>query len=446
MIQQDNSAPNQPERPAYVTMPGLNCASLIANLPYIRAESEGSAPVIIMDTHDFNWIQALAVKKSNPVIRNTAMGYVHLLMRGVIRLIDYSSFYPQSLQRDVIQRNEELIESVSDSMQRNAAINAAKGWREQIRGSYLDSHRAKLGQKEKKSKKIRREERTRQRKLERGTGGQSRWNQQVLDKHIAALYIARRANRAFDHLDVQKVLGERETEAMKDIFNRAKIGNETTYINRLAPSENVKELDPEGLASTRNIFETISTTAVEANGVQHDDWVLLGPDLTFPQYDSLFNISAIEEELEDNGEGPPLGEVEYVRSTLKRRAETGQDPTSGIEWVMEDANPYVSNPPKQDIIEVRKQADMLTGLSREIRSLEDKVSESALLVGASIVTDPSPHNDIYNMYRYGDSSIAQFTSQAISDNRLNPTFRRTDDWGSELAWHETDGERKRIVW
>lgn len=442
---QQGVTPNRSQmnkRPAYIALPGLNVCSLLANIPSIMDTSEEDVPrkpVILMDTYDYNWLQALALERNDePFFQNFAMAYGHLHRRGVIQLINYSDFYSKSIQQTNLQRNQSLIDSISTEDHQDAAVGATEGWKNYVRGSYLDSFRTRLGQDQKTNRKTRRNEKNKKEKLSRGLGAPIEWNNRILDKHIAALKICRYADEAFAHLNVKGVIGEKESGVISKFLDVAPPTVNTRYIKELNPNHHIIEL--EDIDSTRKLFNTIGEMATEKAEVQHNDWIILGPTLAFPQYENLFDLDALEDEREDGDDVHPE-EVDRVVSTLENRVENDPDMTYTLEYIGENGiMPFAPNPAqRQGITKIGDYATTLAQFSDELRDLDD-VSQTAALIGTSIVSDPSPHTTLNDVYQQGEDLINQFSPHQFTANQIQTSFRRTDNYDTTLEWYEDENQ------
>jgi hypothetical protein len=426
------------KRLAYVALPGLSIASLLANLPYLMYGSSKLRPVIIMDIHDYNRLQAVALKETeSPWNQSLAMASGHLLQRGVIRLIDYSEFYRNHTQQRIIEQNRAALEKIPVNDQKRAAKRAAQGRIEYQRGEYQESFREDLSEDLDTFIGGRRTEEARRKKLKRGLGSPLEWNERIFNQYAAALEIRRCADDVFDHLNVEYVLGEGESAIIK--------GNEfsvdTSYIAEGKPDSNIEYLPPEYLKPTREAFDAIGEIAREITGVQHDDWVLLAPNLAIPQYDDLFDISTMETQIEDGLDPENVADevIDVVTLLDKWTEESKTDYVA--EWFVENETmPFADSPArKQGITEILNYRTSLAQFSDELRDWiwDDKVTHVAGLIGASIVSDPSPHDDLDIVYQRGEEIINRLNPRSITETELVPIRRRMQEWGKSSDWYET---------
>lgn len=426
------------KRLAYVALPGLSIASLLANLPYLMYGSSKRRPVIIMDTHDYNRLQAVALKETDsPWNQSLAMACGHLLQRGVIRLIDYSEFYINNTQQRIIEQNRAELEKVPEDTQKRAAKRAAQGRIDYQRGEYQESFRKDLSEDLETFIGGRRTEEARRQKLKRGLSSPLDWNKRIFNQYAAALEIRRCADDVFDHLNVEYVLGEGESAIIKgDEFSV-----DTSHIAEGDLDSNIEYLPPEYLKPTREAFDAIGQIAREITGVQHDDWVLLAPNLAIPQYDDLFDISTMETQIEDGLDAENVAEeVIDVVALLDKRTEEGSNTDYVAEWFVENESmPFADSPTqKQGISEILDYRTSLAQFSDELRDWvwNGKVTHVAGLIGASIVSDPSPHDDLDVVYQRGEDMINRLNPRSVDDTQLVPIRRRMQEWGESSDWYE----------
>lgn len=423
-------------RLAYVALPGLSTASLLANLPYLMNGSSRLQPIILMDIHDYNRLQAIALEESgSPWNQSLAMAYGHLLRRGVVQLIDYAEFYSGYAQRKILTQNREMLENVATDTQRQAAIDAANGRISYQRGEYQESFRATLGEDLDVFDDGRRTEKARCRKLQRGCIDPLEWNEHIINQYTAALEVRGVADEVFDHLDVKYIIGEGEAAIVGD-------DGLTTEASHIQDQRRIETLPPTELEYTRDIFETLGELAVEMTGVQHDDWVLISPTLAIPQYDDLFDMSQIRNRVEGGVDPKSLSkEVEDTVEILSHRTEDTPDPTSTVEWLMEsDIIPFADKDPyRQRLTEMSNYAATLSQISDTLRPLvrSGEVSHVAGLISVSIVSDPPPHDDLVPIYQRGEGLINRLDPPSVDAEEITAIRRRKQEWNEASDWYET---------
>ncbi|WP_248910544.1 hypothetical protein [Halocatena marina] len=388
-----------------------------------------------MDIHDYNRLQAVALKETDsPWNQSLAMAYGHLLRRGVVQLIDYGEFYTNHTQKKILKQNQEVLEKVPNDVQKRAAIGAAQGRINYQRGEYQESFRENLGEDLEVFIGGRKTEKKRRRKLKRGSADPFEWNEQIFNQYAAALEVRGVADEIFDHLNVKYVIGEGESM----IIDKDGLAERASH---LPDRSHIEKLPPKELKYTREIFETVGQLAVESTGVQHDDWTLLAPTLAIPQYNNIFNISAIHNEVEGGLNSEKLSkEVADVVTRLENQTGNGPDPTSTVDWLMEsDIMPFTAGQQqRQCLTKMTTYATTLSQYSDALRPLvrDNRVSHVAGLIGASIVSDPSPYDDLDALYQQGEDLIRRLDPPSVNMEQLTAIRRRKQGWDESLDWYE----------
>ena len=198
-------------RPAYIALPGLSTVSVLLNLPCVANLSDGPPPVILMDSHDYERLRGptlMGEGQSEQKDQYLTMAYDDLRRRGIVRLIDYSAWYPAAVQKQRLQQNRELIENAPECVIRRAAVQGIERWTEYGRGEYQESFRGTLGEDTNAFSGLRKSENQLQRKMKRGTGDPHGWVGKLLNKNMAALEVCRRASQRVD-VDVRGIIGSR---------------------------------------------------------------------------------------------------------------------------------------------------------------------------------------------------------------------------------------------
>ncbi len=423
------------KRLAYVALPGLSMASLLANLAYLQYGSSRSSPVILLDIHDYNRLQAIALKeKQSPWNQSLAMAYGHLFRRGVVQLIDYSNFYMAHTQKRIVKQNRDVLDAVSSDTQQRAAIDAAKGRINYQRGEYQESFREKLGEDLDIFIGGRKTEESRQRKLKRGILDPVEWNVKVLNQYAAALEVRSTADEIFEHLNVRYVIGEGESAI-------AGCGGIVGSAIHLPDQSRILDHNPRDLKHTREAFESIGEVVTEITGVQHDDWVHFSPTLAIPQYNNLFDIYTIQNEIESGLNKERVSrEVIEVINILERLGGGNPDMSYTAEYLAEnEIMPFAKTPARrQEIMKITNHAATLARVSNEIRPLISRgdISQVAGLIGVSLVCEPNPHDNLERLYQQGESLIDKLHPPSINQTRLTAIRRRKKEWDSTLDWYE----------
>lgn len=96
-----------------------------------------------MDSHDYNRLQGQAVReRGNQKAQYLRMIYDELRRQNILRLIDYTDYYPVNVQNKNIGQCRDELASVAEHENRRAAKRAADGFIQYGSGSYQESFRA----------------------------------------------------------------------------------------------------------------------------------------------------------------------------------------------------------------------------------------------------------------------------------------------------------------
>ena len=236
------------------------------------------------------------------------MAYDDLRRRGIVRLIDYSAWYPAAVQKQRLQQNRELIENTPECVIRRAAVQGIDHWIEYGRGEYQEPFRETLGESSNVFSGLRKSENKLRRKMKRGTGDPHGWMKKLLDKNMAALEVCRHAKQRLD-LDVRGIIGSSEHRLSSDFLKMAQpqriasttdilnasydIDIDASYLEQLKPNRRIIGLGPSTVSQAQEILETISTVATDIADVQDNDWVLFGLSFALPEYNDLFDFDTI---------------------------------------------------------------------------------------------------------------------------------------------------------
>lgn len=449
MTQHSNStAPfsQRPQRSAYVALPGGSMTSLLANLPYIVNIATEQLPVVLVDKHDYNRIQTWGAKGAGgPGNLNVALAYGTLHRQGVIQLVDYSDFYPQYEQKSTLQQNRALIEQLSDDVQQRAAVQSADGWVDYGRGAYQDQFRASLGKEVSRFRNARRTDEKRRDKLDRGLSAPSKWNERVLNRYLAALHIRQYADDILN-LDVKGIIGEGESATIGRILASADElpAANIAHIKNLDPAIHLGDLTTEMVAPTREALDFIAEIATDISGVQHQDWITIGSTLAIPQYHNLFDMETIQEQTQEGTDTDALAEEAMLAvTTLRRRTEDG--PSSHkmsymTEWIGEQMSSSYPSGQTQSwgLTEMADYAVNLSQYSSELRSLvkDSNISQAAALVGVSVVSDPSPRDDLSAIHQRSEDIINRLNPPLVDEAQLKAARRRGTAWDEHPDWYE----------
>lgn len=455
------------KRPAYLTLPGLSTTSLLLNLPCLLSLSDGPTPLILMDTQDYERLRARAFEDqgSNQKYQYLSMSYDYLRRQGILSLINYAEFYPEPTQQRYLDQTQELLQSTPPWVNRKAAVTAVDGWIGYARGPYQEPFRESLGEDPSEFATLRQVEQSQRRKMKRGTGDTVGWNEKVLNKDVAALEVRRRVDQTFPNLDVRYVVAGVEHEITGGILDGTRsqrfagptsnvldIGHEVIeadaeFLENLRPNLHMAGLDPNIVARTREILDTLSQVATEATGVQHDDWFILGPSLAIPQYDELFNFEAIRTQVRHRMTADELAEeAEKVVEILESNRQESLS-SSKIQYQADKISEmhhldHINNAKSRGagLAGLVDYALDLSDYSRELRTLIERgeLSQAAVFVGASVAIDPMRRYKENTVYRQGVDLINRLDPPSLGQRRLEELQkeRRGDEWGDHRAWFE----------
>lgn len=444
--QQSPPLHSQGKRLAYVTLPGFSGVALLANLPYLLNTSTGPQPIIFIDTYDYNRIRNWAQKSDDTWIRDGAVAYGQMLQRGAIQPVDYARFYPDHIQQQNLQRNQAVLEEIHDERQQRIAVDASEGSLKYNLGTYQKPLLAQLGEDLDDFSDSRRNEKKRQRKLDRGGGMPNAWNARVVNQYVTALTIRKNIDKN-SNLNVKYILGEGETAIFEEFLHVAKTRNNIpSHLKRLEPGDHIIDLTREQFTPTRESLDVVGEIAAKMTGVQQNEWNMFAPTLATPQYNHLFHMPTIREEMRGEPDTDALiEEATSVVDAVERRTDT--IPTSReISYAAEYVGDEIPASQLQDgdLRESFGYAAKLLQYSNELDSLihEGGVSETAGLIAASVVSDPSRHNNEDTVFQQTENMIRRFNPPSLTEPQLMAYRRRKDAWEESPDWYLTT-DRKR---
>lgn len=437
-------------RSAFLMLPGASITTVLLNLPCLVNYSTDTAPIILMDSHDYNRLrkECLRDKDDYQKAPYLLMAYDDLRRRGLIQPIDYAEFYSASLQDNYLQQNQSLIESTSEQINREVAVKGINSWIDYGRGDYQKAFRTGLGEDEDSFENLQQGEEKHRRKLKRGTGNPMGWNRKVLDRGVAALAVRDRVDQVLD-LNVQGVAASTQYDILSDLLHRTEsesIDADAHHLRHINPGRNIG-LRPKIVSRTREVLDDVSEIAREITGVQHDDWFVLGPTLATPRYDDLFNFDLINLQLENEMDADTLAEeTEKVIATLEEGGDDSLSPHKlryEGEWIDEkyDVSSSRVGLKSSGLTDMVDCALNLSDYSRGLRSLieQSEITQAAVFLGASIMIDPtrkSSNNDIYN---HSINLISQLNPASLTKTQLEKvnTQRHSDTWKEYEDWFES---------
>lgn len=452
-------------RPAVLALPGLSTTTLLANLTNIMSLSDGHIPVILVDRYDYERLRGRHLKGigNNQKAPYLGMIYDELERRGIIRLIDYSKYYPKKVQQEYLQQNQKLVEEMPEWIHRQIAVEGVKGWKRYGRGAYQEPVRAALGEDEDMFAASRREEEGLLRRMKRGGGDPVSWNEKLFNKSAAALEICHRADRHMN-LDVKCVVGGPEHEIIVDLINTAHAkkstdfdtsildidpGDITTEIPHSKGSDPVSKIgtiEPEMSSETRDMYDTISKVASDIVGRGGDKWVLVGTSLVIPLYSEIFNTNRIHAQVKGKFNTDDLAsETRQAITTLDSGTEE-RDPSNIIEYEAEKISEEHDKIQIENLEAIINQAIAMSNYSVELDSLidENEFSQAALFTAASILSDPIHRYEVNDVYQHSLDLSARLNLSSIGTTELEEVGMEASGstWGDNFDWFE-DINRER---
>lgn len=456
-------------RPVYLALPGLSVTTLLLNLPCITSFSDSPKPIVVIDSHDYDRLRADALKDGgeSQMAQYLLMAYDELRRRDLVRLVNYARFYPKQVQKQYLRQNKTLLSNAPDWVNRRAAVKRAEGWIRYGRGSYQDQFRSSLGEDPESFDVLRQVERKQRQKMKQGGGDPIGWNENILNKGVAALAVRRRADRVLN-ADVRAVITGSDYEIIGEFLTATQsrnniqlttdgtLGHESIngtapHLEQLDPIHRIAGISPEMAADTRDTLDLAGEIATEITEVQYDDWFVLGPTLALPQYQDIFDFNLIRRQAQKETDIDQIvKESKYVIDELEAKTEVnslGERLRYEAGWLAESQSISPTyNWMQNDLVDMVDYAVSLADYSREVRSLleEDDVSQTAVFIGLSSLSEPTR--------RYNENSVYRTSLDLI--NRLNPTSidemeleklrkkRRGDTWTEYNDWFEmTDRTR-----
>ncbi len=441
-------------RPAFLTLPRLSLTTVLLNLPSVFDRANGATPLILMDRYDYDRLRAevLDGPAENQKAPYLIMAYDELRRRGVLRLIDYTEFYEPSMQHQYLSQSQALLQNTSERTNREAAVKASKSWIEYTRGAYQEQFRAGLGESTRSFHTLRRSERTQRQKLKRGVSDPRAWNEKLLSRGIAALAVRDQANATLD-VNIQGIITGTQYQIIGN-FIESKSDHTTTSdtadLTDLQAGYRFLGIDVGTATDTRSILDEISTITTELSGVQYDDWFLLGPSLAIPQYDDLFDLELITDQLEKLDQETLVNETKQAIEYLERSPPKPGTLQYEADWLGEKYDLLPTDKTRQTGLSLAVEfAYNTTNYSRELWTVleETDISQAAALVGTSIVGGQQRASDDEEIYRQGMKLMTHFDSPSISTEEITAVRkeRRGDSWDEHTDWFETANRGQRYA-
>lgn len=456
------------DRTAYLLVPGPSITTILCNIPCILKLSD-ETPIILMDVYDYNrlWEETLRDGEDSQKAPYLLMAFNDLCRRGIVRLIDYSAFYPAEDQQYYLDQNRALLEDTPDWVNQKAAVQASDEWIKYGRGEHQEWLRAGLGEDVDGFSSLRQEEERLHEKLDQGLGDPKGWNEKVLNKDVAALEVRRRADDVLN-LNICGVITGLEHKITGGLFDAARpqpgvrpapdfldtgfniINTDTSHLNRLEPNEYIIGLDPNDISQTHNVFKKINKRATDIVDGQPGHWVILGPRLALPRYKNIseFEFDIAKEEINSGLDVEQLTEeVLQAKSVLRRRTEKGL-PANKLSYQAEHIVEQYNRPVSQSKVQHKGIAGMIghtSDLSRysiEIQSMlkQGVISQATAFLLLSIMSDPTRRYHENDVHRRAINLITRFNPSPYIG--MNPKEvrkgRRSVTWGERIDWFEAE--------
>lgn len=421
-----------PDSPAFLTLPGLSFTSLAVHLPTIL-DIPQQTPIIIIDTHDYERFRGrILEERGNQKLQHLGMLFDDLRRREALRFLNYADYYPNGRQQAVIDENHSILVKSDDRLNRDAAIEAAKGWIEYGRGEYQAGVRGRLGENLNAYENSRYKIEHQHEKMDRGLGDPHGWNENILNQYRAALEVRRQAD---EHLDtnIPYIIGQGESTLISKYIDPKSNQN---------PANRFIEISHGQTIQNRELLEEISKIGRDIAGVQHTDWFVFGPRLALPQYNNIFDFD-FETIIETAQETDTRTLIEETKEALTILNERSERP---VPQIRAEADYITEQYDIQNSEEVREKLDETVALgnySRDLRDLNNSgISQAALFAAASIKRDPVRRYNENEIYRECVDSINQLEPFAVTNVELERfrdrgSFRRegiSDDYGD---WYQS---------
>lgn len=406
-----------------------------------------------MDAYDYKRLRVRAMgEKGDQKDHSLVMAFDELRRQGIVHLIDYAEFYSNDAQQQYLRQNQVLLESLSEETHQQAARTGIEAWTGYARGTYQESFRAGLGEDVDAFADLRQQEQDLKQDIKRETGDPVQWNEKLLNKAVAALAVREAADDAFD-CDVDRVVAGSEHSILCDFLDASQhhtaSGSPATddvasHLDDLNPSTRIAGLTPSLASQTRTALNAIGDIAVDITGVQHDDWIVLGPSFALPQYYDLFeNFDQIQREIRRGESDQLAAETEVVLNTLEHGDDHTLLPTKlqyHADWITEQTESFDIDIKRHPLTDMVGYALSLSNYSRELRNLTEceELSQAAIFLGASMASNP--------VVRYQDTDISWRAREFIDriappsmDGQEIEPFRQersAQTWDEHTDWYE----------
>jgi hypothetical protein len=403
------------EKVGYLALPGVSFSTLAINLPYI-ADADGRIPVLVIDSHDYGRFRGWMLREARGTQKTQFLGmlYDDLQRRNLLQWVDYAKYYTKDIQEH-LQDYRDAFTSLPDHVNRDAAYSSAEGYLELGLGTYQETYRSKYNDVDQYAG-YRQQVEKYQRKMERGVGDPTGWNDRLLAQYQTALEVRQRVESDLE-FPVPYIVGQGESSLIHRALDESIDHDFVTDLEneeKVDPRHRILEVETEKTTETRDIIEKINTTARHISGVASNDWFMFGPRLAIPRFPKLYNRALGEMGVNEDLWG-------YVRETKTVLHHIDQEAADGrsTERILAEGERIAeevesSDHEKQEIVDQLGSAYNLSNHTRDIKAFHEaqRYSATALLLAASIKMDP--------MHRYKDDEIYR---QAVDlQNQIKPVM------------------------
>jgi hypothetical protein len=432
---------------AYLATPSMCFTTLFTHLPTLL-NNRRQQPIIIMDEHDIQRLHGRVVReRGNRELQIRGAICDALRRRGILTTIDYARYYPATKQDHNLQHCRELLASLPDHVNQQAARRSSEIYTRFHHGDYQQPFRSALGTWE-RSLDHRNQIVNYRQKLERGGGDPIGWNERVFGKYMAALEVRYRANQALNY-NIVGVLGQGDQEGFSTILHAADGEFDNDMVALDSSGQSIKQIgrpDPDRTATFHDLFETVARTARETTGTQHDDWYVLGSRFAAPLFPDLFTrlngLNGIHQDIET-----VVAETDKILTHLDKEAATNRPAhlQYDAERIAEhhEQAPYTTN----EIMDQLGTAANLANHSADLREIADSgiFSPASVFVAASIKMDPHHRYTRDEIYRRAVTLQRRLRPVTVPDPEIEG-FRNRGGFrtgGKRRNWYQRQNRTRK---
>lgn len=428
----------------FVTLPGVSLSTLIMNLPQIIS-SNGSVSPIVIDTYDWERLRGQIVTREDDYqAQRLGLMFNQLHRQGAIELFDYQKHYSQSIQRKNIEQTREILSSLSEHENRNAARQSASGFIDYGLGPYQESLRESLDNLDRYVARRQWVEREKE-KIESGTGDPKLWNERIINQYMAALEVRRNLQQKLGR-DI-KCIGQQESASVVTLLDGINHSDPpyTAQHTTDSLSDAFFEFDVDGTTKRREVADQISSIAREIVGYDNENWFVFGPRLALLESGDAYLRA--RSHLRFNSLDSVTTEAQNLLSRLQKEREdnrTTEFAKSEIEWLKEEHN--LNRTDKRRIRNQLEAETALTNYSRDLEEVSEGYSPAAKVIVESILMDPMNRYTEDAVYREAIDLMRMLEPVQLTDDQLETfmyrgAFRRGD---SEWDWYQ-DVDRQPVT-